>query len=49
MSKCLPNNLSDMQGAQPAVLAAKELLAHAMAPIYRVLLMACSLLLYLWL
>uniref|UniRef100_B1XTH6 Lytic transglycosylase catalytic n=1 Tax=Polynucleobacter necessarius subsp. necessarius (strain STIR1) TaxID=452638 RepID=B1XTH6_POLNS len=36
MSKCLSNNLSDMQNAQPAVLAAKELLAHAMAPVYRV-------------
>lgn len=37
MSKCLSNNLSELQEAQPAVLAAKELLAHAMAPVYRVI------------
>lgn len=37
MSKCLSNNLSEIQEAQPAMLAAKELLAHAMAPVYRVL------------
>lgn len=37
MSKCLSNNLSECQEAQPAVLAAKELLAHAMAPVYRVI------------
>jgi len=37
MSKCLSNNLSEMQESQPAVLAAKELLAHAMAPVYRVI------------
>jgi soluble lytic murein transglycosylase-like protein len=37
MSKCLSNNLGDMQNAQPAGLAAKELLAHAMAPVYRVI------------
>ena len=36
MSKCLSNNLSDMQNAQPTLLTAKELLAHAMAPVYRV-------------
>ena len=36
MSKCLSNNLSEMQESQPAILAAKELLAHAMAPVYRV-------------
>ena len=37
MSKCLSNNLSELQDAQPAMLAAKELLAHAMAPVYRVI------------
>ncbi|MBU3538066.1 transglycosylase SLT domain-containing protein [Polynucleobacter sp. UK-Gri1-W3] len=37
MSKCLTNNLSDMQNAQPTMLTAKELLAHAMAPVYRVI------------
>ncbi|QWE04847.1 transglycosylase SLT domain-containing protein [Polynucleobacter sp. JS-JIR-II-50] len=37
MSKCFPNNLSDMQNAQLSVLTAKELLAHAMAPAYRVI------------
>ena len=37
MSKCITNNLSEMQEAQPAVLVAKELLAHAMAPVYRVI------------
>ncbi|MBU3623984.1 transglycosylase SLT domain-containing protein [Polynucleobacter sp. AP-Latsch-80-C2] len=37
MSKCLSNNLSEMQEVQPAALAAKELLAHAMAPVYRVI------------
>ena len=37
MSKCLSNNLSELQEAQPAMLAAKELLAHAMAPVYRVI------------
>ena len=36
MSKCVSNNLSDMQSAQPTVLTAKELLSHAMAPVYRV-------------
>jgi soluble lytic murein transglycosylase-like protein len=37
MSKCLSNNLSDMQNTQPTLLTAKELLAHAMAPVYRVI------------
>ncbi|MEA9604574.1 MULTISPECIES: transglycosylase SLT domain-containing protein [unclassified Polynucleobacter] len=37
MSKCLANNLSDMQNAQSSTLTAKELLAHAMAPVYRVI------------
>ena len=37
MNKCITNNLSEMQEAQPAVLVAKELLAHAMAPVYRVI------------
>lgn len=37
MSKCLSNNLSDTQISQPSMLAAKELLAHAMAPVYRVI------------
>ena len=37
MSKCFPNNLRDMQNAQSSVLTAKELLAHAMAPAYRVI------------
>jgi len=37
MSKCLSNNLSDTQNSQSALLTAKELLAHAMAPVYRVI------------
>lgn len=37
MSKCLANNLSDMQNPQSNTLTANELLAHAMAPIYRVI------------
>ena len=37
MSKCLSNNLSDTQSPQPTMLVAKELLAHAMAPVYRVI------------
>ncbi|MBU3641295.1 transglycosylase SLT domain-containing protein [Polynucleobacter sp. Fuers-14] len=37
MSKCLANNLSDMQNAQSSALTAKELLAHAMSPVYRVI------------
>jgi soluble lytic murein transglycosylase-like protein len=36
MSKCLSNNLSKKQGTQPAMLAGKELFAHAMAPVHRV-------------
>lgn len=36
MNKCLSNNLSEMQSQQPAGLLAKDLLAHAMAPVYRV-------------
>jgi soluble lytic murein transglycosylase-like protein len=36
MSKFLFNNSSDMQHTQPTILAAKELLAHAMTPVYRV-------------
>ena len=36
MSKCLSNNLSDLQNAQSTSLTANELLAHAMAPVYRV-------------
>jgi len=37
MNKSVSNNLSDMQNAQPSFLAAKELLAYAMAPVYRVI------------
>ena len=37
MSKCLANNLSDMQNPQSNTLTANELLAHAMAPVYRVI------------
>jgi len=37
MSKCLSNNLSDMQNPQPAIRTAKYLLANAMVPVYRVL------------
>lgn len=37
MSKCLSNNLSDTQSPQPSMLVAKELLAHVMAPVYRVI------------
>jgi soluble lytic murein transglycosylase-like protein len=37
MSKCLAKNLSDMQNAQSSALTAKELLAHAMSPVYRVI------------
>ncbi len=37
MSKCLSYNLSDTQNPQPSMLAAKELLTHAMAPVYRVI------------
>ena len=37
MSKCLTNNLSEAQDQQPAILAAKDLLTHAMVPVYRVI------------
>ena len=37
MSKCVSNNLSEMQDSKPMTLAAKDLLAHAMAPVYRVI------------
>ena len=37
MNKCLPNDLSEMQNAQSSVLTAKDLLAHAFAPAYRVI------------
>jgi len=37
MSKCLTNNLSGAQDRKPAILVAKDLLAHAMAPVYRVI------------
>ena len=37
MSKCLTNNLSKSHDQQPGTLAAKDLLAHAMAPVYRVI------------
>lgn len=36
MNKFLPNNLSETLDALPAMVAAKELLAHAMTPVYRV-------------
>ena len=53
MSKCLSNNLSEMQEVQPGIPAAKELLAHAMAPIYRVvngiLILAVFMIVGLWL
>ena len=37
MSKCITNNLSNSQDQQSAALAAKDLLAHAMTPVYRVI------------
>ena len=37
MSKCLSNNVSKTQDAQPAILAVKALLIQAMAPVYRVI------------
>jgi len=37
MSKCLSNNLSKTQDAQPATLATKALLTQAMTPVYRVI------------
>ena len=53
MSKCLSNNLSEMQEVQPGIPAAKELLAHTMAPIYRVvngiLILAVFMIVGLWL
>jgi Transglycosylase SLT domain len=53
MRKWLLNNLSEMQESKPLDLAAKELLAHAMAPVYRVingiLVVAVFMVLGLWL
>ncbi len=37
MSKCLSNNLSELLSSQPTLLEAQDLLAHAMAPVYRVI------------
>ena len=37
MSKCLTNNLSKTQDQPSAILAAKDLLTHAMTPVYRVI------------
>ncbi|OYY21331.1 MAG: lytic transglycosylase [Polynucleobacter sp. 24-46-87] len=37
MIKCFSANLSDMQLVQPAKANAKELLAHALSPVYRVM------------
>ena len=37
MSKCLTNNLSETHNQQPVIPVAKDLLAHAMAPVYRVI------------
>ena len=37
MSKCLTNNLSETQDQPSAILAAKDLLKHAMTPVYRVI------------
>ena len=37
MNKCLSNNLSDTQEKQPSLVAAKDLLTHAMTPVYRVI------------
>ena len=37
MSKCLTNNLSKTQDRKPVILVSKDLLAHAMAPVYRVI------------
>ncbi|MBU3578589.1 transglycosylase SLT domain-containing protein [Polynucleobacter sp. 73C-SIWE] len=37
MSKCLTNNLSEMQDQPSVILAAKDLLTHAMNPVYRVI------------
>ena len=37
MSKCLTNNLSEAQDQKPVILVVKDLLAHAMTPVYRVI------------
>ena len=37
MSKCLTNNLSETQDQPSVILAAKDLLTHAMTPVYRVI------------
>ena len=37
MSKCLTDNLNEMQKTHPASLVAQNLLAHAMTPVYRVI------------
>jgi len=37
MSKCLSNNLSEKRVPKPTTLAAKDLLAHALTPVYRVI------------
>jgi len=37
MSKCVTNNLSETQDQQSVALVAKDLLAYAMAPVYRVI------------
>jgi len=37
MSKCLTNNLSEAQDHKPVILVVKDLLAHAMTPVYRVI------------
>ena len=37
MIKCFSTNSSDMQLVQPATVNAKELLAHALSPVYRVM------------
>ena len=37
MSDRIKNNLNEMQKSQAAILAAKDLLSHAMAPVYRVI------------
>ena len=37
MIKCFSTNSSDLQLAQPATVNAKELLAHALSPVYRVM------------
>ena len=37
MNKCFPANSNDFQLVQPATVSAKELLAHALSPVYRVM------------